>query len=63
MVRNYSSRDPLVSREYSATINAAGQLVLRPTSPIDRLLKATYFSRPYESLDEFVNRVGLKPRN
>ena len=59
MIKHYSTNDPLASRGYVATINAANQLVLRPTSPTDRLLKATYVGLPCESLDDLLARIGF----
>ena len=61
MIRHYTSRDPLVSGSYKLTTDAAKRLVLTPVSSIDKLFKASYYSLPFESYDDFINRIGFTP--
>ena len=61
MTKRYTSKDPLVSSSYELTEDAAKRLVLTPIKPIDKLLKASYRSLPFESFNDFINRIGLIP--
>ena len=61
MTKQYTSKDPIVSSSYELTEDAAKRLILTPINPIDKLLKASYRSLPFESFNDFINRIGLIP--
>ena len=61
MIRHYRTSDPLAASKYVINRDSAQRLVLTPVNAIDKLLKGDIQSRPFESYDEFISRIGFIP--
>ena len=60
MVRTYLTKDPLAASQYKVSVNPARRFEFVPTNPVEAALKPVLRSRPFESYNDFINRIGFK---